>query len=303
VGSKRATRFLFELERSSVFEGAGADRAGALESRMKKGEAGNRFQSDAAKYGAYLGTPEGRLRLDLAFANLQDFLPADKASLRALDIGCGTGATAVRLARLGVPVTLIDSSPEMLKLAERSAKDGGVVEKIALKHGDATRLSSLFQGRSFDLVLCHNVLEYIDDPVLVLGSAARLLRDSSSIISVLLRNRAGEVLKAAIQAGDLAAAEQAWTSKWGTESLYGGKVRLFTVDEAREMLRAVSLTVVEQRGVRVVADYLPPRLSRGEEYARILALERNLGSLAEFASVARYAQFLARLSPPMKDRA
>jgi len=34
-----------------------------------------RFQTGAAKYAAYLETPEGRLRLDLAFANLQDFLP------------------------------------------------------------------------------------------------------------------------------------------------------------------------------------------------------------------------------------
>ena len=34
-----------------------------------------RFQSGADKYAAYLETPEGRLRCDLAFANLQDFLP------------------------------------------------------------------------------------------------------------------------------------------------------------------------------------------------------------------------------------
>jgi hypothetical protein len=34
-----------------------------------------RFQTGAPKYAAYLETPEGRLRLDLAFANLQDFLP------------------------------------------------------------------------------------------------------------------------------------------------------------------------------------------------------------------------------------
>jgi hypothetical protein len=37
---------------------------------MKTGsQADNRFQSDAEKYAAYLQTPEGRLRLDLAFAN------------------------------------------------------------------------------------------------------------------------------------------------------------------------------------------------------------------------------------------
>ena len=33
-----------------------------------------RFQTGASKYAAYLETPEGQLRLDLAFANLQDFL-------------------------------------------------------------------------------------------------------------------------------------------------------------------------------------------------------------------------------------
>jgi len=64
----------------------------------------DRFQNGADKYAAYLETPEGRLRADLAFANLQKFLPASAGvnSLRALDLGCGTGAAAVRLARLGI---------------------------------------------------------------------------------------------------------------------------------------------------------------------------------------------------------
>jgi 2-polyprenyl-3-methyl-5-hydroxy-6-metoxy-1,4-benzoquinol methylase len=72
-----------------------------------------RFQSGADKYAAYLGTPEGRLRSDLSFANLQDCLPPPpqfEHSLCALDLGCGTGATAVRLARLGLHVTLLDAS-------------------------------------------------------------------------------------------------------------------------------------------------------------------------------------------------
>jgi len=33
------------------------------------------FQSGADNYAAYLETPEGRLRCNLAFAHLQDFLP------------------------------------------------------------------------------------------------------------------------------------------------------------------------------------------------------------------------------------
>src|SRR6266853_324757 len=77
-----------------------------------------RFQSGANQYAVYLETPEGRLRSDLAFANLQDFLPLQaKSSLCALDLGCGPGATAIRLARLGIHVTLLDSSPAMLNIA------------------------------------------------------------------------------------------------------------------------------------------------------------------------------------------
>src|SRR5712691_1658251 len=135
-----------------------------------------RFQTGAAKYAAYLETPEGRLRLDLAFANLRDFLPQATRSLRALDLGCGTGAIAVRLARLGLHVTLLDASLPMLEFAMRAAREAGVAERIALKHADAGQLATLFDAGSFDLILCHNILEYVDDPGAVLRGAARALR-------------------------------------------------------------------------------------------------------------------------------
>ena len=256
-----------------------------------------RFQKGAQDYVAYLETPEGRLRADLAFANLEDVLPRSRAekSLCALDVGCGTGATAVRLARLGMHVTLLDSSPAMLDIATRTAQEAGVSDKVVLRHGDATQLPNLFHAESFDVILCHNVLEYLDDPIAVLCGAARTLRDSSAILSVLVRNRAGEVFKAAIQAGDLAVAENNLSAEWGQESLYGGRVRLFTSDSLQAMLKAASLAVIAERGVRVLADYLPSRISRSAEYERILELERKLSSRPEYAAVARYTQCFARL--------
>ncbi len=262
-----------------------------------------RFRTGAAKYAAYLETPEGRLRLDLAFANLQEFLPQHATPpLRALDLGCGTGAVAVRLARLGLHVTLLDSSAEMLNIAERTAREAGVTQSVALKHGDATQLADLFRARSFDVILCHNILEYVDDPCAVLRSAARALRDRSSIISVLVRNQAGEVLKAAIKDGDLAAAEHNLTAEWGNESLYGGRVRLFTAESLQAMLLESSLAVTAGRGVRVMSDYLPPRVSRNDEYKRIFEVERKLGKRPEFTAVARYTHCLAhRAGPVMKD--
>src|SRR6202171_3924571 len=148
-----------------------------------------RFGSGANQYAAYLETPEGRLRSDLAFANLQDFLPLQaKASLCALDLGGGTGAAAVRLAQLGIHVTLLDSSPAMLDIAKRAAHEAGVTDKVVLQHGDTAQLANLFHTRSFDVILCHNILEYCDDPGAVLRGAARALRGFSSLLFVVLRD-------------------------------------------------------------------------------------------------------------------
>jgi S-adenosylmethionine-dependent methyltransferase len=269
---------------------------------MSDGADSERFQNEADKYAAYLETPEGRLRLDLAFANLQGFLPQSEAKrpMTALDIGGGTGALSLRLARLGFHVTLLDSSLPMLDIAKRTAEEGRVAEKIELKQGDADQLAKMFSAEAFDLILCHNVMEFVDSPGEVLRSAARLMRDSSAILSVLVRNQAGEVLKAAIQTGDLAAAENNLTSHWGNESLYGGKVRLFSPDTLQAALTASSLTVIAQRGVRIISDYLPPRISRNAEYDQIFELERKLGNRPDFAAIARYTHCIARCAAPVR---
>lgn len=253
-----------------------------------------RFQSQADKYATYLETPEGRLRLDLPFASLQEVLPPPKPSLRALDLGSGTGANGLRLARMGYNVTLLDSSPAMLDIANLAAQNAGIVERIETRCGDADQLADFFPAATFDVIICHNVLEFVRDPMVVLSAAARVLRDSSAILSVLVRNRAGEVLKAAIQAGDLIAAEENLNAEWGNEALYGGRVRLFVPDTTRAMLKEASLTVVAERGVRVASDYLSPRVSLDAEYDRVFELERKLGSQPDFAAVARYTHYLAR---------
>jgi len=219
-------------------------------------------------------------------------------SLRALDLGCGTGAAAVRLARLGIHVTLLDSSATMLALAERTIVEAGGSDKITAKRGDAAQLADIFQTGSFDIFLCHNPLEYVDDPGAVLRGAERVMRDSSAILSVLAPNHAGEVLKAVLQAGDLAAAEHNLTAERGPESLYGGRVLLFTSEAREAILKDASLTINARRGVRVIADYLPAQISRSAGYERIFVLERNLGERREFFGVARFIHCLASCATP-----
>jgi len=259
---------------------------------MGSGE--NRFEADAGRYAAYLTTPEGRLRADLPFANLQEFLPTSSPPkvLNALDLGAGTGAAAVRLAQLGMHVTLLDSSARMLELAEHAINEAAVGDQVVVRLGDASQLDGFFAPRSFDIILCHNFLEYVDDSAAVFRSISRLMRNSSAILSVLVRNQAGEVMKAALQAGDLGAAERNLTSPWAQESLYGGQLRLFTPETLETLLKDASLTIRARRGVRVIADYLPSEV-RALDYDRILALEHKLGQRYEFCGVARYLQCVA----------
>jgi SAM-dependent methyltransferase len=190
----------------------------------------------------------------------------------------------------------------MLDLATSAAREAGVTQRITLTHDDASQLATLFPAASFDLILCHNVLEFVEDPCAVLRSTARALRDSSGMISVLVRNRPGEVLKAALVNGDLTAAEHNLTAEWGDESLYKGRVRLFTAIGLQAMLVESSFAVIAEHGVRVISDYLPPQVSRTDDYQRIFELERKLGMQPEFAAIARYTHFLARRAGPvMKD--
>jgi hypothetical protein len=114
-----------------------------------------------------------------------------------------------------------------------------------------------------------------------------------------VRNRAGEVLKAAILSGDVAGAANNLSAPWGNETLYGGKVRLFTPETMRTLLQAAALEVVAERGVRVVSDYLSPRLSLSEEYESVFELERQLGSRPDFAAIARYTHCVARRANPV----
>jgi S-adenosylmethionine-dependent methyltransferase len=149
---------------------------------------------------------------------------------------------------------------------------------------------------SFAVIVCHNLLEYMDDPETVLSSIKILIKPGG-IVSILVRNRAGEVLKAAIKSGDLEQATRNLTTESVKESLYGGDARLFDPGSLRDSLMRSSLETIAERGVRVMSDYLPAKLlSDDAGYNRVLALEQQMGRRAEYAAIARYTQLIAILA-------
>jgi len=89
-----------------------------------------------------------------------------------LDVGCGGGLLAEEFAKLGYAVTGVDPAPESLECAQKHAAAGGL--EIEYRAGRGEDLP--FDASSFDIALCCDVLEHVDDVGRVLGEIARVLR-------------------------------------------------------------------------------------------------------------------------------
>jgi S-adenosylmethionine-dependent methyltransferase len=146
------------------------------------------FAAGEEEWRARLSTLRQVVRQELVGRQLALHLP-DASSRRILDIGCGQGTQAMRLARRGHSVTGLDSSASLLEDFEGSlsAEPQEVRERVELVQGNAEDVSELFKLSSFDVVLCHGVLMYFADPNPLLSAIATLVA-SGGLVSLLVRN-------------------------------------------------------------------------------------------------------------------
>jgi SAM-dependent methyltransferase len=105
---------------------------------------------------------------DLENADFTEDLPlwADLARAQGgpvLELGCGSGRVFLHLAREGIPVTGVDSSPAMLALARsRLALQPSIAGRVTLLEEDFTRVRL---GKTFPLILLpFNTFAHMIDP-------------------------------------------------------------------------------------------------------------------------------------------
>jgi len=139
-----------------------------------------------ADYGVYDG---------LVLPWLFDRLVASR-SIRALDLGCGTGGLTVLLARQGLTVDAVDHSPDMLAVAREKVDAEGLSASVTFAESDIRSLE--FPDRSFDLVTCQRVLHHVPEADAVISEAARVLKPGG-IFFVSDQVRGSAVLVAALK--------------------------------------------------------------------------------------------------------
>lgn len=211
--------------------------------------------------------------------------------LTALDVGGGTGGFAVPLAREGHTVTVVDPSPDALAALTRRAAEAGVADRITALQGDGDGLAELVPPESVDLVLCHSLLEVVDDPHKVVTALAATLRPGGTA-SVVVANRAAAVLAKAI-GGHLAAASLLVASSDGRGDHRDRLRRRYDIDTASALLSGCGLAVEQIHGVRIITDLVPGSVAESEPEA-LQAFELALAGTSPYRDIATQLHLLAR---------
>ncbi|MDP9444171.1 MAG: methyltransferase domain-containing protein [Actinomycetota bacterium] len=232
------------------------------------------------------------LRTAVVWESLQAALDHHRADvvggrrLDVLDLGGGTGGFAVKVAASGHAVTVVDPSPDALASLSRRAAEAGVSDRIRGVQGDAADLLDVVHPGSADVVLCHGVLEVVDDPEEAVGAAVACLR-SAGRISVLVAQRHAAVLARAL-AGHLADARALLRDPDGRWGSADPVPRRFTEPEVTTLLEVGGCTVDVVHGARVFTDIVPGPLVDTDPGAveALQHLEAEVSDRPEFRAIA-----------------
>lgn len=195
-------------------------------------------------------------------AQAADAAAAHGRSLEVLDLGGGTGGVAVPLAEAGHHVTVVDPSPNALAALARRAGESGVSANLEALQGDGDSLGALLAGRRFDLVCCHGVLEFVDDPVVTLGAIKDALTEDGTV-SLLVAGRLAAVLAKAL-AGELTQAKALLTDPQGRWGSTDPLPRRFDLAELEDLLAEAGLVALSSRGTSILSHLVPASLVTSE---------------------------------------
>ena len=118
-----------------------------------------------------------RLTNDVDYKAVVDFYSQiiSREGLRpktAVDLACGTGSVALLLARMGLQVTAVDMSEDMLCVASQKAQEAELPIAFVCQ-----KLEQLQLPRGVDLAVCAlDSLDYITDPALCQKAIARIYK-------------------------------------------------------------------------------------------------------------------------------
>lgn len=240
---------------------------------------GHAFDELADTYDAtFTDTLVGKALRDIVWVRLEQTFGG---SHRVLELGCGTGEDAVRLASSGIWVVATDASPRMIQAARQKARSSNCAERIEFHCRAMEDLGASFDGQIFDGVLSNfgaiNCARNL--PSLVADVAARLAPGAPLLWVVMGRRAPWEWAWYLFQAN--------WRKAWRRLHRGGVEWRGLTISypTPAEMTAHLRPYFVIKR-IAALGFALPPSYAAEwlNRWPRILQALRGLETLAQRAS-------------------
>jgi S-adenosylmethionine-dependent methyltransferase len=240
------------------------------------------------------GRADASPRSAVVWAVLRETLAGRADPATVLDLGGGSGVFAVPLAELGHRVTVVDTSPDALATLQRRAAEAGVADLVSAVPGDVDGLSGELATSGYDLVLCHGLLEVVDDPAKTLDTVAAALGPGGHA-SLLVAGRAAAVLSRAL-GGHPADALRTYRDPAGRAGAADGLLRRFDAAALTGLVGDGGLSVESVHGVRVLADLVPGALVESAPGAAdaLRELELALAAVPPYRDIGTQLHVLAR---------
>ncbi|MFI6355392.1 class I SAM-dependent methyltransferase [Streptomyces sp. NPDC050743] len=205
--------------------------------------------------------------------------------LRVLDVGMGQGTQALRLARLGHQVTGVEQDATMIAAAREAlaAQPEGIRERVRLVQGDGRDTGVHFLPGSFDVVLCHGVLMYVEEPDPLVAGLARMLAPGG-LLSLLVRNGDALAMRPGLS-GDWAGALAAFDTT-AYHNRLGLDVRADRLASLTATLAGIAAPLHAWYGVRVFTDTAADDAEIPQDLQTLLAVEERAGRTDPYRGVA-----------------
>ncbi|WP_299071491.1 methyltransferase domain-containing protein [uncultured Paraglaciecola sp.] len=230
------------------------------------------------------GSTKGQLRHELLLHHLQEYTLEQGKPLDILDAGGGTGVMTKALLELGHNVTLTDISGEVLELARQKL---GKDSHLEILHRDILSLST---DKQYDLVLCHAVLEWIQDPIEVIKKLLASVKPGGHL-SLSFFNYDAQLFGNMLY-GNFDYVEQGMATKKNIVRLSPNnpqkpKVILSELD-------ALPVNIIKRVGIRCFHDYLKQPEKQLSDYQQLKQLEIKYGSTEPYLWLGKYFLIVAQ---------
>lgn len=178
---------------------------------------------------------------------------------------------------------------------QSNADQYGTGNAIKTHSFDIREIKKRFEANSFDLLLCHNVIQYSDDwDALLLSMLAPL--KSGGMVSLMTRNKHAVPYDAALDDYELNELPALLEEPHGKSGVFDAELSFFTVGFLTNWLQQHGISTIADYGVFCLYNHhsVSARYEDTTTVAKLHTLEKHLGSKSPYKETARYLQIIAQ---------